>query len=213
MRAVSLIFKESIMQNRGQVLVGSSLILFGGGLLLASLLHINFWAICFPMALIMLGVFFLIARPPMWEPTTAGNSQFVGDIVRSGEYTVTSEEFRLFVGDVRLDMSRAQFLMGETVIRLNGFVYDADLTVPDEVGVSLVSNGFVVDTKLGAQHSSNFLSGVQIATANYATAERKLRVVMNSFVGDLRVNLRQSPAAQATPVTQTIIDNGTPATA
>ena len=195
------------MQNRGQVLVGSSLILFGGGLLLASLLHINFWAICFPMTLIVAGMFFLIARPPMWEPTTAGNSQFVGDIVRSGEYTVTSEEFRLFVGDVRLDMTRAQFPIGETVIRLNGFVYDADITVPDEVGVAIVSNGFVVDTKLGAQHSENFLSGVPLATANYPTAERQLRVIMNSFVGDLRVNLRQSPA------TQTVIDNGVPVAA
>ena len=198
------------MQNRGQVLVGSALILFGGGLLVASLLHINFWAICFPMTLIVAGMFFLIARPPMWEPTTAGNSQFVGDVVRSGEYTVTSEEFRLFVGDVRLDMSRAQFPLGETVIRLNGFVYDADLTVPDDVGVSISANGFVVDTKLGAQHSENFLSGVQLATANYPTAERKLRVVMNSFVGDIRVNLRQSPAAQTVPGEATVIDNGVP---
>ena len=200
------------MQNRGQILVGSSLILFGGGLLVASVLHINFWAICFPMSLIIVGLLFLIARPPMWEATTtSSNSQFVGDIVRSGEYAVTNEEFHLFVGDVRLDMSRAQFPVGETVIRLNGFVYDADLTVPDDVGVAIVSNGFVVDTKLGAQHSSNFLSGVQVSTANYATAERKLRVVMNSFVGDLHVNLRQSPAtAQAA---QTVIDNGVPVTA
>jgi predicted membrane protein len=201
------------MQNRGQVLVGSSLILFGGGLLVASLLHINFWAICFPMTLIVAGMFFLIARPPMWEPTTAGNSQFVGDVVRSGEYTVTSEEFRLFVGDVRLDMTRAQFPLGETVIRLNGFVYDADVTVPDEVGVSISANGFVVDSKLGAQHNENFLSGVQMATANYATAERKLRVVMNSFVGNVRVDLRQSPVQQAAPAAQTIIDNGAPAAA
>jgi len=201
------------MQNRGQVLVGSSLVLFGGGLLLASVLHINFWAVCFPMTLIMLGVFFLIARPPMWEPTTAGNSQFVGDIIRSGEYAVINEEFRLFVGDVRLDMARAKFPLGETVIRLNGFVYDAEITVPDEVGVAIVSNGFVIDTKLGAQHSSNFLSGVQVTTANYPTAERKLRVVMNSFVGDIRVNLRQSPAAQTVPSEATVVDNGVPVTA
>jgi predicted membrane protein len=208
-----VLLKEFIMQNRGQVLVGSSLVLFGGGLLLASLLHINFWAICFPMTLIMLGVFFLIARPPMWEPTTAGNSQFVGDIVRSGEYTVTGEEFRLFVGDVRLDMTRAQFPVGETVIRLSGFVYDASLTVPDEVGVTLVANGFVVDTKLGAQHSENFLSGIQLGTANYALAERRLRVVMNSFVGNLRVDLRPGMAQQAAPVAPTIVENGATAVA
>jgi lia operon protein LiaF len=149
----------------------------------------------------------------MWEPTTSGNSQFVGDVIRSGEWSVTNEEFRLFVGDVRLDMTRAQFPLGETVIRLNGFVYDADVTVPEDVGVSISANGFVVDTKLGAQHSENFLSGVQLGTANYATAERKLRVVMNSFVGNIRVNLRQSPARQTIPGEATVIDNGTPVTA
>ncbi len=195
------------MQNRGQVLVGSSLILFGGGLLLASMLRINFWAICFPMTLIAAGLFFLLARPPRWEPTSSGNSQFVGDIVRSGEWSVTSEEFRLFVGDVRLDMTRAQFPIGETVIRLNGFVYDADITVPDEVGVAIVSNGFVVGTRLGAQKSDQFLSGAQLSSTNYTVVERKLRVVMNSFVGDIRVNLRQSPARQ------TVVENGAPITA
>ena len=198
------------MQNRGQVLVGSSLVLFGGGLLLASLLHINFWAVCFPMTLIMLGVFFLIARPPMWEPTTAGNSQFVGDIVRSGEYTVTSEEFRLFVGDVRLDMTRAQFPSARRSFASTALSTTPILLCRMKWVSPFRANGFVVDTKLGAQHSENFLSGVQLATANYPTAERQLRVVMNSFVGNLRVNLRQSPARQAA---QTVIDNGVPVAA
>ncbi len=202
------------MKNRGQILVGTSLVLFGGGLLLASLLHINFWAVCFPMTLIMAGVFFLIARPPMWEATTTtSNSQFVGDIIRSGEFTVTNEEFHLFVGDVRLDMSYAQFPAGETVLRLNGFVYDADLTVPEEIGVAIISNGFVVDTKLGAQRSENFFTGTQLNTANYTSADRKVRVIMNSFVGNLRVNLRPGSAQQATPAAQAVVDNGAAATA
>ena len=201
------------MKNRGQVLVGSSLILFGGGLLLASMLRISFWAICFPMTLIVAGLFFLLARPPRWEPTSSGNLQFVGDIVRSGEWSVTNEEFRLFVGDVRLDMTRAQFPIGETVIRLNGFVYDADITVPDEVGVAIMSNGFVVGTRLDAQRSDHFLSGAQLSTANYTVVERKLRVVMNSFVGDIRVNLRQSPTRQTVPGEATVVENGAPMTA
>jgi len=195
------------MQNRGQVLVGSFLVLFGGGLLLASLLHISFWAVCFPLTLIIVGLFMLVVRPSFGGASSAENAQFLGDIVRSGEWQVTNEEFRLFVGDVRLDMSRAQFPAGETVIRLNGFVYDTDITVPDDVGVTLSANGFVVDTKLGIQHSENFLSGVQLATNNYTAAERKLRVVMNSFVGNVRVSLRQSPAAG------TVVENGAGVTA
>ena len=90
---------------------------------------------------------------------------------------------------VRLDMTRAQFPAGETTIRLNGFVYDVAVTVPAEVGVSLISNGFVVDSRLGAQQASRFLTGAQLNTPNYMTAERRLRIVNACFVGNVRVGL------------------------
>lgn len=190
------------MQNRNQVLVGSLLILFGGGLLLATLLHISFWAICFPAGLILIGAFMLLGRSPGIGTTSASGVHFLGDIVRSGEWPVTNEEFWLFVGDVRLDMTRAQFPAGETTIRLNAFVTDVDVTVPSDVGVSVSATSFVTDAELNGQRAERFLSGVQLSTPNYATAERKLRLVTATFVSDVNVKVR--------PGEQAVVDSSAP---
>jgi hypothetical protein len=195
------------MQNRSQMVIGSFFILLGGAWFVASLLRISFWAVCFPMGLILLGVLFLMARPPLFGPTSEGGVHFVGDIVRGGEWSVKNEEFWMFVGDVRLDMSRAQFPSGETTIYLNAFVADIDVSVPSDIAVSLSSTSFVTDAELNGQHMQRFLSGVQMSTPDYATAERKLRLVTTCFVGDVNVKMTQVPAAQ------TIVDNGAPAAA
>jgi hypothetical protein len=195
------------MQNRNQMLIGSFFILCGGAWFVASLLHISFWAICFPMGLILLGVLFLVARPPLFGPTSEGGVHFVGDIIRSGEWSVKNEEFWMFVGNVRLDMTRAQFPAGETMIYLNAFVADIDVSVPSDVAVSLSSTSFVADAELNGQRVERFLSGVQMSTPDYATAERKLRLVTTCFVGDVNVKMVPIPAAQV------VVDNPAPAAA
>lgn len=192
------------MQNRNQLLVGSFFILCGGAWFVASLLHISFWAICFPMGLILLGVLFLVARPPLFGPTSEGGTHFVGDIVRGGEWSVKNEEFYMFVGNVRLDMTRAQFPAGETTIYLNAFVADIDVSVPSDVAVSLSATSFVADAELAGQHVERFLAGVQLSTPDYATADRKLRLVTTCFVGDVNVKMIPIPAAQV------VVENGAP---
>jgi hypothetical protein len=193
------------MQNRNQMLVGSFFILCGGAWFVASILHISFWAICFPLGLILLGVLFLVVKPPLFVGTTSeGGTHFVGDIVRGGEWTVKNEEFYMFVGDVRLDMTRAQFPVGETTIYLNAFVADIDVSVPSDVAVSLSSTSFVAEAELNGQHVERFPSGVQMSTPDYTTAEHKLRLVTTCFVVDVNVKTIPLPAAQV------IMENGAP---
>jgi hypothetical protein len=192
------------MQNRNQMLVGSFFILLGGAWLVASLLRISFWAICVPLGLILLGVLFLFVRPPLFGPSSESGAHFIGDIVRSGEWPVKNEEFWLFVGDVRLDMTRAQFPSGETTIYLNAFVADIDVIVPSDVAVSLSSTSFVAEAELNGQHVERFLAGVQMSTPDYASAESKLRLVMTCFVSD--VNVKTAPV----PATPAIVENGAP---
>ncbi|CAG0928850.1 Protein LiaF [Thermoflexales bacterium] len=190
------------MRNRNQMVIGSFLILLGGAWFVASLMRISFWAICFPVGLILLGALFLFARPPLFGPSAESGTHFVGDISRSGEWSVKNEEFWLFVGDVRLDMTRAQFPIGETTIHLNAFVSDIDVLVPAEVAVSLSITSFVAEAELNGQHVERFLSGVQLSTPDYASAERKLRLVTLCFVSDVNVKLKPVPATQA------IVENG-----
>ncbi len=46
--------------NRGQIFIGTFLVLGGGVLLLTNVLHINAWVICCPVSLIALGVALLV---------------------------------------------------------------------------------------------------------------------------------------------------------
>ena len=195
------------MQNRNQLLIGSFFVLLGGAWLAASLLRISFWAVCFPLGLILLGVLFLAARPPLFGPTSEGGAHFVGDIVRSGEWPVKNEEFWMFAGDVRLDMTSAQFPSGETTLYVNAFVADVDVSVPANVAVSLSCTSFVASVELNGQRVQRFLSSVQMTTPDYASAERRLRLVTTCFAGDVSVKTVQFPA------TQTVAENGATAAA
>ena len=192
------------MQNRNQMVMGSFFILLGGAWFVASMLRISFWSICLPLGLILLGILFLFVRPPLFGPTSESGAHFIGDIVRSGAWTVKNEEFWLFVGDVRLDMTRAQFPSGETTLYFNAFVADIDVNVPSDIAVSLSATSFVADVELNGQHVERFLSGAQLSTADYASAERKLHLVTTCFVSDVNVRLIPVPAAQA------IVENGAP---
>jgi hypothetical protein len=159
------------MQNRNQMVLGSFFILLGGAWFVASLLRISFWAICFPLGLILLGVLFLFVRPPLFGPSSESGAHFVGDIVRSGEWSVKNEEFWLFVGDVRLDMTRAQFPIGETTIYFNAFVADIDVSAPSDVAVNLSVTRLCSGGRVERPARGALLSGV-LSTPDYTSAER-----------------------------------------
>src|SRR3972149_7067320 len=107
------------MQNRSQLFLGVFLILLGLGFVLANVLQISFWAICFPTSLILLGVLLLV-RPWVFGAVSTSSWHLFGDVKRDGEWTVADEEFWLFFGDAKLDFTRARLPVGETSIRING---------------------------------------------------------------------------------------------
>jgi lia operon protein LiaF len=114
--------------------------------------------------------------------------RFIGDIHRGGNRPVQNEEFTLFVGDIRLDLTQAQIAPGETRLRFSGFVGDITLIVPAGVGVSITSAAFVTDLEFLGQHRSAIFTPMDTATPGYAAAERRLRLEVNFFVLDLNIH-------------------------
>ena len=55
------------MQNPARFVVGAFLVLLGTGFLLANLLQISLWSICFPASLIMIGVLLLLRPRAIWR--------------------------------------------------------------------------------------------------------------------------------------------------
>jgi predicted membrane protein len=61
--------------------------------------------------------------------------------------------------------------------------------VPEDVGVSVSSSAFVTDARVLGEKRDSFLAPVNIASANYETAKKKIHIESACFVGDIKVRL------------------------
>jgi predicted membrane protein len=174
------------MRNRGQAFIGVSHVLNGLMFLLGELLDVDVWKFCWPVAIILLGVW-LLFRPRLVGPDTRVRQRILGDIRRYGSWQVADEEIWIGIGDVKLDMTEADVPLGETRIRVFGFVGDVDLFVPEDVGVEVCCTAFVSEVKGLGRKRENFVGVFTSASENYGVAERKVRLETTFFVNDVRV--------------------------
>jgi lia operon protein LiaF len=172
--------------NKGTLAFGLALILLGAAILVGNLTGINVWAICWPSALILIGLW-LVLRPRMIESGVALQQRILGDITRRGEWQVRDEEIWLGVGDVELDMTQAQIQPGETKLRLYGFVNGVDILVPETVGTLVRSTAFLTDADVLGHQENRFLGTFEARSGDYDTAERKVWIEAAYFVVDLKV--------------------------
>lgn len=174
------------MENRGQLFWGLGIILLGVLFLIGNLTNIDVSAYCWPAALILVGLW-LILRPRTTAPGTVDTTKVIGDIDRSGAWTVTAEDFFGFVMDLDMDMTQAIIAPGRTLLRVYGFVTDLELLVPKDVGVRVSPGAFYAETKINGIKEEQFLSAMAAQTANYDTAERQVLVETRSFVTEVTV--------------------------
>lgn len=178
------------MYNRrktvGPFIFGGLLILWGVLILTSKLLHIDFWAICWPSLLILIGVWLLL-RPRLVLGGAPVNIRPLADIRRSGTWRVGNEEIWTLVGDTRLDMTQAEIPPGETTFRVYGFVGDVVLRLPPEVGLCISSQAFLTENRMHGKKQDAFLSPYDYTSPDYENTERKLRLETYFFVVTLKV--------------------------
>lgn len=186
------------MRNSGMLVLGSLLILFGALALLSQLLGVNFWTFCWPVGLILLGVFLLL-RPRLIPAGTILDMRLLGDLRRRGVWTVQDEEFWTLIGDTRLDMTEADIPPGETKLRVYGFVGETRLYLPPDVGFSVYSTAFLSETKILGQKQDTFLLPFEYASPGYESAERKVRLESWFFVADIKVEQNETLRVSENP--------------
>ena len=174
------------MANRGQVFLGASILVIGVFLLIEAVTRVNIWRFIWPLAIIGLGVW-LILRPRMAGPGTTVRTKLLGDIRRSGIWSVEDEEVWLGVGDVALDMTDAVIPAGETRLRVSGFVAEVKLKVPQEVGIAVRSSAFLTTARVLGEKRDIFLTTYEASSTNYLEAERRIRLETTFVVADLKV--------------------------
>jgi predicted membrane protein len=179
------------MRNASQIVFGVIVIVLGVLVLLANLLDIDFGTLCFPTALILLGLWILI-RPWLVGPDVSLQLALFGPVRRQGSWAVSDQEIWIFVGDVRLDFSQADVPSGVTRIRIFGFVLNVRLVVPESVGVAVSSAAFISDTRILGQKRDGIFLPVYATSEGYEDAPQQILVETVSFIADVRA---EPPAA------------------
>ena len=174
------------MRNQGMALIGALLMIAGIFLLLGNLFDFNLWAVCFPLGLILLGLFVLF-RPRMVGPDTSSHVAFVDEAERTGPWALTNEEHWAFVLDATFDLTKADIPPGETLVRAFGFVNDVEIFVPADVGLALDLASFVTSLKIDGVEEDNFLAPVHWRSDGFKGMERRVRFELTQFVGDVKV--------------------------
>jgi lia operon protein LiaF len=174
------------MRNQGQLILAVIIIGVGTLLLIGNVLDVDVWVFCWPIGLILLGLW-LLMRPQLVGRDTAVRQKLLGDIRRRGAWQVEDQEFWLGIGDVNLDMTEAEIPTGETNLRVWHFVGSVKLHVPEDVGVSLSANAFVADVRFFDRKQDSIISPVHMTSDNYEAAERKIRLETTAFVADVRI--------------------------
>ncbi len=174
------------MRDQGQLILAVVIIIVGVAFLIGNVFDVDVWTLCWPVALILLGLWVLFS-PRLIGTDSAQRQKLLGSIRRYGAWQVKAEEFWIGVGDVKLDMTEAEIPLGETELRVWNFVGDVRLTVPPEVGVSVSSSAFIADVRVLGRKRDSFLAPVRITSENYETAERKIKLETTSFIADVRV--------------------------
>lgn len=175
------------MRNQGMIIIAFVIILVGVLLLIGNLFDINVGAFCWPLGLILLGLFVLL-RPSMAGPDTHSHAVFVGDFHRTGPGELENEEVWGFVIDADFDLTKLDIPPGETAIRAYSFVGDVEIFAPLDLGLAVNAASFFTDFKLdGGKGEERFLSPLNWRSDNYKTAERRVRFDLTQFVGDIKV--------------------------
>jgi predicted membrane protein len=173
--------------KRRQITIGVILILLGVFSLLNQLLpNVRLGRFVGPLILVGLGLL-MILRPRMAGPGVKVRIPILGDIRNTGVWEVTRHEFWWFVGTNRLDFSEARFPEGDGTVRIIGLVNDIRITLPDDVGLSVVSNALVTEYSGLFGKQEKLINPVKDQTPNYETADKRVQVESFALVSEIKV--------------------------
>lgn len=124
------------------------------------------------------------------DSNVINRSGFIGDIHMGHDYwELKPLNISHFIGDTVLDLTKAQIPFGETKINISSFIGDVKVYVPNdfEVGVQVVTSAFIGDVKILGQKEGGLFTNVKTQTLRYSEADKKIKLVVSTFIGDTRV--------------------------
>lgn len=91
------------------------------------------------------------------------------------------------IGDVKIDLSKAIIPEGESTIAISGLIGDVDIYVPYDLDVAVAGSVTLGDLKVLGHKQGGFNRQINMATRGYEQADRKVKISISIFIGDIDV--------------------------
>ncbi|WEK55227.1 MAG: cell wall-active antibiotics response protein LiaF [Candidatus Cohnella colombiensis] len=124
------------------------------------------------------------------DPNRRQHNRFIGDIHLGQDYwELHPMNLSHFIGDTTLDLTKAQIPIGETRIYVSSFIGDVKVYVPNDMtlGVQVSSSCLIGDVKVFDEKRGGFFNQISVESPSYMDAERRVVLIVSSFIGDVRV--------------------------
>jgi lia operon protein LiaF len=125
-----------------------------------------------------------------WHPDTINKSSFIGDVHLGSDYwELKPLNVSHFIGDTIIDLTKAAIPSGETRINISAFIGDVKLFIPDDadVEVCVMASSFIGDMNVLDRYEGGMMKSIKSESPLYADADKKLRVNVSMFIGDVLV--------------------------
>lgn len=96
-------------------------------------------------------------------------------------------EVSMFIGDIEINLNGADLQMGLNRIIISSFIGDIRIFAPKDMAVFTCASNFIGDIEAIGKRSSGFGNSLEAQTANYDTAEKKMYIAANNFIGDIKI--------------------------
>lgn len=124
------------------------------------------------------------------NPNRINHSRFIGDVHLGNDYwELRPMSVSHFIGDTTLDLTKAQIPIGETRIYVSSFIGDVKVFVPNDfgLGIQVISSCLIGDVKVLDQKRGGVFNQMSVETPRYADTDKRVVLVVSSFIGDVRV--------------------------
>lgn len=135
-----------------------------------------------------------------WPRPAVHEQRFLGEVEVGGVFDAGPMRIETFIGEIRVDLTRATFPDGETPIRVNTGIGEVRVLLPADVPAAVR-----VSTLLGEAEAIGHTAGPVLGeaygeTEGFATAQRRIRLEAQALIGEVAVRrARPDPAATDAP--------------
>ncbi|KHF42035.1 cell wall-active antibiotics response protein LiaF [Halalkalibacter okhensis] len=119
---------------------------------------------------------------PTMRKSLIGEVHYLGEAFELNDLTIWNG-----IGEVRIDLSRAIIPEGETVIVVQALIGEVDFYVPEDLAVSIQASSIIGEVSLFHESHGGINQQLSIASKDYKQAPRRVKLILSTFIGDVKV--------------------------